>query len=143
MFSDNLSSALLKILNERNMSQESFSEACELSTRYISNVICKHSAPTITSLEKICKALDLQPNDLLLDKEIEIQSKSTPKKVTEIRLLNCGLSTTAFPVCPNCSLTMEREYQNYCDRCGQKLDWTGFSKIKIIKNTRSQQKNNP
>ncbi|MBR5782916.1 MAG: hypothetical protein IKY33_01675 [Clostridia bacterium] len=28
-----------------------------------------------------------------------------------------------YPVCPHCSCTMEREYQSYCDRCGQALSW--------------------
>lgn len=31
-----------------------------------------------------------------------------------------------FPVCPRCKITMEREYQNFCDRCGQKLDWKKY-----------------
>ena len=28
-----------------------------------------------------------------------------------------------FPVCPRCKRTIEREYQAYCDRCGQCLKW--------------------
>lgn len=28
-----------------------------------------------------------------------------------------------FPVCPRCNCTLDREYQAYCDRCGQKLKW--------------------
>ena len=28
-----------------------------------------------------------------------------------------------YPVCPRCGSTMEREYQSYCDRCGQRLSW--------------------
>lgn len=28
-----------------------------------------------------------------------------------------------FPVCPRCECTMERDYQAYCDRCGQCLKW--------------------
>lgn len=28
-----------------------------------------------------------------------------------------------FPVCPRCNTTIEREYQAYCDRCGQCLKW--------------------
>jgi len=27
---------------------------------------------------------------------------------------------------------MEREYQCFCDHCGQALDWTGFSKAVIV-----------
>ena len=31
-----------------------------------------------------------------------------------------------------CGRTMEREYQPYCDRCGQCLDWSAFSKTTMI-----------
>ncbi len=27
---------------------------------------------------------------------------------------------------------MERDYQIYCDRCGQRLDWNNFSKAAIL-----------
>lgn len=26
--------------------------------------------------------------------------------------------------CPRCHSTLERDYQSYCDRCGQCLDWS-------------------
>ena len=41
-----------------------------------------------------------------------------------------GIST--FPVCPRCSCTLEREYQSYCDRCGQALDWKSIRKARVI-----------
>lgn len=28
-----------------------------------------------------------------------------------------------FPVCPRCKDTFEREFQAFCDRCGQRLNW--------------------
>lgn len=37
-----------------------------------------------------------------------------------------------FPVCPQCKQTMEREYQAYCDRCGQKLKWKNYNKAKLV-----------
>ncbi len=33
---------------------------------------------------------------------------------------------SAYPVCPKCNSAMERDYQSFCDRCGQKLDWNDF-----------------
>ena len=39
----------------------------------------------------------------------------------------------SFPICPRCSCTMDREYQAYCDRCGQALDWHGFAKATVIR----------
>lgn len=37
-----------------------------------------------------------------------------------------------FPICPQCGSAMEREYQNYCDRCGQRLGWRSFHKAQIV-----------
>lgn len=51
-----------------------------------------------------------------------------PLEVTHaIRLRNGYL----FPVCPRCKLSLDREYQNYCDRCGQCLGWRNFGKAII------------
>ena len=33
---------------------------------------------------------------------------------------------TTFPVCPRCPNSLEREYQAFCERCGQKLGWEFF-----------------
>lgn len=52
----------------------------------------------------------------------------TPMKVSEIRLFENGDS---FPVCPRCNITVEREYQSFCDRCGQALSWRHFAKAVI------------
>ena len=41
-------------------------------------------------------------------------------------------SQTTYYVCPRCQTTMEREFMSFCDRCGQKLDWRGYKKAKII-----------
>lgn len=30
----------------------------------------------------------------------------------------------AYPICPRCKMTIDREYMAYCDRCGQRLDWS-------------------
>lgn len=34
-----------------------------------------------------------------------------------------------FPVCPRCDCTIDREYQSFCDRCGQKLRWKDYSEM--------------
>ncbi len=38
----------------------------------------------------------------------------------------------AYYVCPNCHITVEREFMSYCDRCGQHLGWKGYKKAKVI-----------
>lgn len=47
-----------------------------------------------------------------------------PTEVTTVR--SYGRSSTAYAVCPGCSLAMERDYQNHCDSCGQALLWNCF-----------------
>ena len=40
-------------------------------------------------------------------------------------------SGDSYPVCPRCDCTIDREYMNFCDRCGQHLAWTAFDFAKI------------
>ena len=47
-----------------------------------------------------------------------------PMPVTKVMVFRSGNS---YPVCPGCGITLEREYQRFCDRCGQRLDWARFS----------------
>ena len=35
-----------------------------------------------------------------------------------------------YSICPRCHTTLDRDYQSFCDRCGQHLDWRG--KITMI-----------
>ena len=41
-------------------------------------------------------------------------------------------SRDAFPLCPRCGSAMEREYQGFCDRCGQKLSWRGYAHAQVV-----------
>ena len=53
-------------------------------------------------------------------------------RITAVRAYQRHYGLDAFPICPRCKRTMEREYQSYCDRCGQALFWKGFKKAKVI-----------
>ena len=44
-----------------------------------------------------------------------------PKPVTGVRIYR---DKNIFSVCPRCDVCIEREYQEYCHRCGQYLDWS-------------------
>ena len=48
-----------------------------------------------------------------------------PREVTETVVLASGI---AYPVCPRCRVSLDREYMNFCDRCGQRLSWQSFPK---------------
>lgn len=61
----------------------------------------------------------------------EILHFRLPMPVTKVMVFRSGDS---YPVCPWCGITLEREYQRFCDRCGQRLDWKELSSaVKIIK----------
>lgn len=49
--------------------------------------------------------------------------------VTEVM---CFPDGNGYYVCPRCHMTMEREFMNCCDRCGQHMDWKGYRKAKIV-----------
>ncbi len=64
----------------------------------------------------------------------EAVSYRTPMTVTHYVILG---RDGAYPVCPRCDISLEREYVAYCDRCGQRLRWKGYSRArqKLPKNS--------
>lgn len=133
MFSDNLSTSLLQLCDFQHLSYERAAERCNFSARYFGSIIRCRTAPTIVTLEKICTGFCVTPNDLL------IRPANQPEQhfrmtmpVKQIRVYRTKDSFTAFPVCPQCGSTLEREYQSYCDRCGQCLDWSSFHKAAVL-----------
>ena len=61
--------------------------------------------------------------------DFSAESFRIPMAVNEIHLHSNNM---AFSVCPRCRITLDREYQSYCDRCGQALDWKHFKKAIIV-----------
>ena len=55
-----------------------------------------------------------------------------PMSVTKIRAFPHCREAPAYPVCPRCDGTMEREYMAFCSRCGQKLDWQHYPHARIL-----------
>ena len=46
---------------------------------------------------------------------------------TEVTTLRFhGDDPLPFSVCPRCKKSLDREFQKYCDNCGQKLSWNRF-----------------
>ena len=64
--------------------------------------------------------------------ERELRSAVSFRRPMSIREIKCLRNGDAYPVCPRCHITMEREYQNFCDRCGQALDWDAFEGALIV-----------
>ena len=59
----------------------------------------------------------------------EAASFRIPMAVNEVHLYRNNMT---FSVCPRCRVTLDREYQSYCDRCGQALDWRHFSRALVV-----------
>lgn len=54
--------------------------------------------------------------------------KGFKMRVQEVMQLHDG----EYFICPGCGITLDRDFQNYCDRCGQHLDWSGYRNVKVI-----------
>ncbi|MBD5152393.1 MAG: hypothetical protein HDT16_07960 [Oscillibacter sp.] len=52
-----------------------------------------------------------------------------PMPVRELAQYRSG---EQFPICPQCGSAIEREYQNFCDRCGQMLGWKQFHRARVV-----------
>ena len=55
-----------------------------------------------------------------------------PLSVNTVRAFQTWPDQSTYPVCPRCEHTMEREYQAFCSRCGQKLSWRRFAKAEVV-----------
>ena len=64
-----------------------------------------------------------KPSDAVRQDGGEALSYRSPMPVSAMRRYGAG--ALYFPVCPRCGCAIEREYQAYCDRCGQCLNWKG------------------
>ena len=132
MFSKELAVKILKLIDKNNMTLEALSEASGLSRKFITNITSGKQVPTLNSLEKLCSALEVEPNDLLINDKSKNQERSTAMFVDTVYCNSPKSSLTFIPICPHCNCPLQNNWQNYCDNCGQKLSWKHFSNSKII-----------
>lgn len=69
---------------------------------------------------------------LLVPVILALASYRIPMPVAELKVFPECHCQPAYYVCPRCRLTMEREFMNFCDRCGQRLDWRDYENAKIV-----------
>ena len=133
MYLDALSASLSQICGESGLTYEAASSRCHCSPRYFGNIIRRTSVPTIAVLENLCDGFGTTPNRLLqVSSDMDEDSYRVSMRVEAVRAYRWGNGVTSFPVCPRCDCTMEREYQAFCDRCGQRLSWREFNKAAIL-----------
>ena len=63
---------------------------------------------------------------------VRLLSFRLPMRVSEYMILPDNIQGTAYYVCPRCHITLEREFQAFCDRCGQRLDWDHYEEAILI-----------
>ena len=61
-----LAKRLSRIRREKGLTQAQLAEKANLTNNYISNIETQHSIPSLETLVKICNALNITPNDLLM-----------------------------------------------------------------------------
>lgn len=139
-----LADNLLTFRKLENISQQEMSFRTEISKETISLIERAKTYVRLDILEKIASYTGLTISQLFTEGFVEkynhqqklnkiIREKllyRDPMIVSEIKVLRTGYY---FPICPRCDCTMEVEYQSFCDRCGQRLNWNGFLKAKIRK----------
>ena len=59
------------------------------------------------------------------------EEKLLYRKAMTVKEIIVYENNDAFPLCPRCGTSLSREFQMFCDRCGQKLSWKDFMKAKI------------
>ena len=67
----------------------------------------------------------------LLLKIAETIDYRTERAVTEMVVYERMLGRTGYYICPRCDCTLNREFVRFCDRCGQKLNWSSYMRAKI------------
>ena len=133
MFLDTLSTAVLRLCDINDLTYEEAAARCDISAKYYGMIARRESAISILVLEKICNGFQVTPNDLLTVPTLaETKHFQVSMPVTHLMCLPYEGRFTIYPICPKCGRTMEREYQHYCDRCGQRLGWKGLSKAIIV-----------
>lgn len=101
----------------------------------------------LASLDQLSSHLSVSIADLIGDAEGPISSGAEPNhetpelteksyrrpmSVTEVfYYVDSLIGPTTYPICPRCGMTMEREFQSFCDRCGQALKWNGLEQAVI------------
>ena len=104
-------------------------KATRKETRKISkNRLCRIIKRQLrASFRKTAKISQLFPHAPLIEIELLIEKRA---EVQAVRIY--GYGNSAWAICPNCDNAVERDYQRYCEQCGQLLAWNKFSQGRVV-----------
>lgn len=132
MYLDNLAAFIYRLRHGCGYTYESASERCGISSRYLGSIGRMKSVPTIRTLEKLCVGFGLTPDTLLLPSDPGLlDSYRLPMDVTHVRRTYLADGIFNIPVCPRCNGAVERDFQQFCDCCGQLLNWRRYPQAVI------------
>lgn len=91
-----LGKRISNLRRQKKLTQEELAEKTDLSTNYISHIENSRSIPSLETLMKLCAAMDVTPNELLLGTsqnrtdylQNEVQQKLTLCTPAQRRLVN-------------------------------------------------------
>lgn len=125
---------------EMELSYRESAKKCKINYYHFLKIVHGRANPRLDTLEKICYGLEISPNELLGITITTIHSFRVPMSVTKCISTSHAGHLTCFPVCPQCEISLEREYQKYCDRCGQRLSWRNYDKAQLFQANDTQNK---
>ena len=125
---------IVRLRKQKGVTQEWLALESEMAVSYLRSIEHGTANPTIDALDRLAKVLNVSVESIIdFSGETEAhgaESYRDPMPVTEVLVLPHIVG--GFSVCPRCHTTMEREFQSYCDRCGQRLSWNDFHHAKVI-----------
>lgn len=62
----------------------------------------------------------------------DAEAYRNPMLVSAVRCYPACPDLFTYPLCPRCSLPLEREYQCFCEHRGQALAWKNLSKAIVV-----------
>lgn len=132
--SEKIGRNIVSFRKQKGFTQEWLALEANMAVSYLRSIEHGKANPTISALERLAAILDIPLHFLLDDENLvksEAESYRMPMPVTEVLFVHPHYHSS---VCPRCRITLAREYQTYCDRCGQRLDWGELNNAKLIYN---------
>ena len=140
--------AFLSIRKKNHLSQAQVAELADSSIRYVGALERgERSKPSADLVSRFSIILEVPVEDLMSTSDEAMKAKADSQRITvsprflqtltQFRIPKLVSDLMIFPdtsffVCPQCGITLEREFMKYCDCCGQCLNWKNYKKPRIV-----------
>ena len=122
---------IIDLRKQKGVTQEKLALDAEMSVSYLRSIEHGEANPTLNALHRLSVALSEPFNSVVATRSTDPPTNEEfadalyrlPARVNQVAVFRNGAS---YPICPRCKNTLAREYQSYCDRCGQCLNWKEY-----------------